>query len=85
MGNDSSKSNDPNAKGADGQIEKGQTSDRSHIHRQEADKQNVSTINSFGAKFQTFFVCFSFLNKLSLEQKFIRKVERLNVKQRRSR
>ena len=43
-------------------------------------------INSFGAKFQTTLVCFSFfLNKLSLEKKFIRKVEILNVKQRRSR
>ena len=42
--------------------------------------------NSFAAKFQTtFVVCFSLFNKLSLEKKFIRKVERLNVKQRRSR
>ena len=38
--------------------------------------------NSFGAKFQTTF---DFFNKLSLEKKFIRKVDRLNVKQRRSR
>ena len=30
-------------------------------------------------------VCFSFFNKLSLEKKFIRKFERRNVKQRRSR
>ena len=45
-----------------------------------------SSLNSFGAKFQTtFVVCFSFFNKLSLEKKFVRKVERLNVKQRRSR
>ena len=42
--------------------------------------------NSFVAKFQTtFVVCFSFFNKLSLEKKFIPKVERLNVKQHRSR
>ena len=31
-----------------------------------------------------FVVCFSFFNKQSLEKKFIHKVERLNVKQRRS-
>ena len=43
-------------------------------------------INSFSAKFQTkFVVCFSFFNKLSLGKRFIRKVERLNVKQHRSR
>ena len=43
-------------------------------------------LNSFSAKFQTtLVVCFSFFNKLSLGKKFIRKVERLNVKQRRSR
>ena len=40
---------------------------------------------SFGAKFQTifvvcFFFCFFFFNRPSLEKKFIRKVERLNVK-----
>ena len=47
---------------------------------------NKTLFNSFGAKFQTTFaVCFSFFNKLSLEKKFIRKVERLNVKQHRSR
>ena len=42
-------------------------------------------INSFSAKFQTTFVVFFFFNKLPLEKKLIRKVERLNVKQRRSR
>ena len=42
-------------------------------------------VNSFGAKFQTTsVVCFVF-NKLSLGKKFKDKVERLNVKQRRSR
>ena len=42
--------------------------------------------NSFGAKFQTtFFVCFYCFNKLSLGKTFICKVDRLNVKQRRSR
>ena len=47
---------------------------------------NLDPLNSFGAKFQTtFVVCFSFFKKLSLEKKFIRKVERLNVKQHRSR
>ena len=47
------------------------------------------TFNSLGAKFQlTFVVCFFFFfffNKLSPGKKFICKVERLNVKQRRSR
>ena len=43
--------------------------------------------NFFGPKFQTFVVCFSFsfFNKLSLEKKLIRKAERVDVKQRRSR
>ena len=42
--------------------------------------------NSFGAKFQTtFVVCCFYLNKLSFGKTFICKVERLNVKQRRSR
>ena len=42
--------------------------------------------NSFGAKFQTtFVVCFFYCNKLSFGKTFICKVERLNVKQRRSR
>ena len=47
-----------------------------------------ANINSFDAKFQTTFVkcrLLFFFNKLSLEKKFIRKVERLNVKQRKSR
>ena len=39
--------------------------------------------NSFGAKCQTKSACF--FNKLSLGKKFVCKVERLNVKQRRSR
>ena len=43
-------------------------------------------INSFGAKFQTtFVVCFFYFNKLLFGKTFICKVERLNVKQRRSR
>ena len=42
--------------------------------------------NSFGAKFQTtFVVCFFYFNKLSFGKTYICKVERLNVKQRRSR
>ena len=42
------------------------------------------TFHSFGAKFQTIFCrLLFFFNKLSLEMKFIRKVERLNVKHRR--
>ena len=45
----------------------------------------IKWFNSFGAKFQmTFVICF-FFNKLSIGKKFICKVERLNVKQRRSR
>ena len=45
-----------------------------------------SPFNSFGAKFQTtFVVCFFYSNKPSLGKTFICKVERLNVKQRRSR
>ena len=45
------------------------------------------SLNSFGAKFQTtYVVCFFFyFNKLSFGKKFICKLERLNVKQRRSR
>ena len=48
------------------------------------------TLNSFGAKFHIcrllfFFFFFFFSKKLSLGKKFIRKVERLNVKQHRSR
>ena len=39
--------------------------------------------NSFGAKFQT--TLFSYFNKLSFGKTFVCKVERLNVKQRRSR
>ena len=43
-------------------------------------------LDFFNAKFQTtFVVCFFLLNKLSLGKKFICKVERLNVKQHRSR
>ena len=42
--------------------------------------------NSFGAKFQTTFViCFFYFNKLWFGKMFICKVDRLNVKQRRSR
>ena len=41
--------------------------------------------NSFGAKFQTTFVVCFFCNKLSLGKKLICKVERLDVKLRRSR
>ena len=42
--------------------------------------------NSFGAKFQTtFVVCFFYFNKLSLRKTYICEVDRLNVKQRRSR
>ena len=42
-------------------------------------------VSSFGAKFQTKFVlCIFIFNKLSLGKTFICKVERLNVKQRRS-
>ena len=42
--------------------------------------------NSFGAKVQTsFVVCFFYFYKLSIGKTFICKVERLNVKQRRSR
>ena len=44
-----------------------------------------NSFNSFGAKCQTAFVVYFFLNKLSLEKKFICSGERLNVKQRRSR
>ena len=47
---------------------------------------HVVFFNSFGAQFQmTFVVCFFFFNKPSLGKTFICKVERLNVKQRRSR
>ena len=45
-----------------------------------------AVFNSFGAKFQmTFVVCFFYFNKLPFGKKFICKVERLNVKQHRSR
>ena len=47
---------------------------------------NLNVVNSFAAKFQTtFVVCFFFKNKPPLRKKFICEVERLNVKQRRSR
>ena len=42
-------------------------------------------LNSFGAKFQTTFVVCFFYFKLSFRKTFISKVERLNVKQHRSR
>ena len=40
-----------------------------------------ANINSFGAKFRRYCRLVFFFNKVTLEKKFIRKVERLNVKQ----
>ena len=51
-------------------------------------RESTKRINSFGAKFQTtFVVCFFILTNCRLEKlyKIICKVERLNIKQRRSR
>ena len=52
-----------------------------------ASPESISVlVNSFGTKFQTTFVVYFFyFNKPSLGKTFICKVERLNVKQHRSR
>ena len=51
----------------------------SELHMQSSLEEKLTRFKSFGAKFQTFVVCFV-LNKISIGKKFICKVERLNVK-----